>query len=132
MKAAAFFGAGPRLAHALSLRPSTAVRQNELGVVAALLCGAGMVLLALMFLAWVRTSSLQTGYELHDLRTDVLRLRHERTALVLEVQTLKRPERLDAIAREKLSLFPPSPRRTVTLDDDAGIAAGAALAGGLP
>ena len=126
------------LSRALSQRPTaSSVARSDLPLTVALAFAVALVVCALLFLAWVRTAELRLGYELHSLRTDVLRLRHERTELAIEVQSLKRPERLDAIAREKLSLFPPSARRTISLDGDVVEGQGEpgahpALAGGRP
>ena len=118
----------------LALAPRQTASSSERSDLAIVVAGAtalALVVSALLFLAWVRAAQVRMGYEIHDLRSDVMRLRHERSELAIETQTLERPERLDAIAREKLSLFPPSARRVISWEDTLpDLASRGTLAGG--
>lgn len=94
---------------------------------------AALVASSLVFLGGVRVRQVQVGYRVHDLRTELLQLRHERAALDVERSALLRPSRLAEFARGSLQLGPVSAARAIRLEpavhtseDSAGTGSAAA------
>lgn len=106
--------------------PST---RSDLALVLAAALSATLLAASLLLLVGVRVAQVQTGYRVHDLRTELLRLRHERAALDVEKATLLRPSRLAHLARTSLDLVPVDAARAVpamtTNAPDASNASGA-------
>jgi cell division protein FtsL len=76
----------------------------------------GIVLVALcMGQVWLRLQVTRLGYQLSDARQMQLRLEHERRELEIELATLRVPDRIDALARERLGMVPPRPGQVVIL-----------------
>ena len=68
----------------------------------------------LVFYSWERSKILEIGYQketLREVRDDHLR---REQSLVLEIQTLQTPKRIDRIAREYLGLVPLSAHQILT------------------
>jgi cell division protein FtsL len=65
-----------------------------------------MIGAALLFCLWVRSHIIQMGYEIQYIQEQQAALERTRSALVLQEQTLKYPERLEQIAREELGMSP--------------------------
>jgi cell division protein FtsL len=61
---------------------------------------------ALLFCLWVRSHITQMGYEIQRLQEQQAALERTKSALVVQEQTLKYPERLDQIARDELGMSP--------------------------
>jgi cell division protein FtsL len=68
---------------------------------------AGIVVASLLALIALKTSQVQAGYRIHDLRTELQRLRAATDQLEVEYHALTRPARLGKLAAE-LHLVPPS------------------------
>jgi cell division protein FtsL len=65
-----------------------------------------MIGAALLFCLWVRSHITQMGYEIQRLQEQQEALERTKTALILQEQTLKYPERLEQIARDELGMSP--------------------------
>ncbi len=65
-----------------------------------------MVAGALFFYAWIRSQIVSMGYTQQQLQAQEESLLREQRKLILEEQTLKNPERVDAIARAELGMTP--------------------------
>jgi len=83
-----------------------------------LLMVLGMLcLVALLFLAWQQFEVVRRGYEREELRTEIQHLAEVNRQLKLERATLRSPQRIDLIAREKLGLMSPSFHQVVVLSE---------------
>ncbi|MBI5494243.1 MAG: cell division protein FtsL [Deltaproteobacteria bacterium] len=77
------------------------------------LVAAVLVLVSVLFLAWVRVGSLHLGYELGRLRNEQDALMQESRALQLEMGTLRSPAELSRMARA-LGMVPPQAASVVS------------------
>ena len=88
-----------------------------------------MIGAALLFCLWVRSHITQAGYEIQRLQEQQAALERTRTALILQEQTLKYPERLEQIARDELGMSPVRLTQMLPLEvADAGRAGSTTLA----
>jgi cell division protein FtsL len=78
-------------------------------VIIALIMVAG----ALLFYSWVRSQIVNTGYESQRLFTEEKSLLRTQQSLILEEETLRNPERIDAIARNELKMTPLHPNQLI-------------------
>jgi len=60
----------------------------------------------LSFYLWIRSQMINIGYQSQQFTTKEETLKRAQGMLILEEQTLKNPERLDAIARTDLGMIP--------------------------
>jgi cell division protein FtsL len=72
-----------------------------------------MVAGALLFYSWVRSQIVNTGYESQQLFTEEKSLLRTQKSLILEEETLRSPERIDAIARNELKMTPLRPNQLI-------------------
>jgi len=77
--------------------------------------GALLVVGVSLLLVWVRLQVVHTGYELSAARHLAHRLEQEQRELELELATLTSPRRLEALARERLGMGPPTPGQIVSV-----------------
>lgn len=77
---------------------------------------AALLVLALLFSAWQHFELLRHGYELEELQR--VRAAEEETArrLRLEIETLKSPKRVEALASVKLHLVSPSRAEAIVIE----------------
>lgn len=77
---------------------------------------AGALLVMVLFWAWQQFELLQNGYRLEELQRE--RAAGEETArhLRLEIETLKSPRRIEAIATERLHLVVPTPEEAIVIE----------------
>ena len=73
---------------------------------------AGFLVVVLLFSAWQHFELLRHGYQIEEMQRD--RAAEEETGrrLRLEIETLKSPKRIEALATERLHLVAPSQRRS--------------------
>jgi cell division protein FtsL len=74
-----------------------------------LFMGSGMVYV------WTNFKSTQIGYDLSELEKEEMRLREINNKLKVELALLKSPQKLEAIATQKLGLIRPEPERIIVL-----------------
>lgn len=72
-------------------------------------------LLIFLFLAWQHFAVIRDGYQGELLKREVSQLSEENSQLVLERASLRRPERIDLIARRELGLCAPAHDQIVVL-----------------
>ena len=63
----------------------------------------------LIFHLWVRSQIIDTGYEIHKLTKYEENLTREMERLVVKVESLQSPDRIDRIARGRLGMEPLRP-----------------------
>lgn len=82
-------------------------------LVASALCGVGL------FHTWTRVAVLERSRELGEAKRDGERLASELTKLNIEAAALQNVLRVDAQARTRLNMAPPSPDRLILLETQA-------------
>jgi cell division protein FtsL len=76
------------------------------------------VLIVLAFsTVWLRLSVVHTTYEVDQANKTLHNLKLESEKLELKVAQLRSPRRLEALARTKFKLSPPTPERLIQLKD---------------
>jgi cell division protein FtsL len=78
-------------------------------------CGALLTLGALFFV-WQRYQFIRLGFEVGALRQRQAELQERIEPLEVEAEYLARPERIEAIARERLGMRPPSPSQVIVIE----------------
>jgi cell division protein FtsL len=69
---------------------------------------AGLVVVAVMFWTWQHFELLRHGYKLEELQKQQVAEEDVARHLRLEIETLRSPKRIEAIARGKLNLVTPT------------------------
>lgn len=77
--------------------------------------GALLTLGALVFI-WQRYQFLSLGFEVSALRERRAALSEQIKPLEVEAEYLSRPERIEALARERLGLQPPAPGQVIVVE----------------
>ena len=76
------------------------------------------VLIAFAFsTVWLRLSVVHTTYELDQANKTLNNLKLESEKLELKVAQLRSPRRLEALARQKFKLSPPTPDKLIQMKD---------------
>jgi cell division protein FtsL len=76
------------------------------------------VLIALSFsTVWLRLTVVHTTYELDQANKTLNNLKLEKEKLELRVAQLRSPRRLEALAREKFKLLPPTPEKLIRMKE---------------
>lgn len=57
-----------------------------------------LVMSSVLFLVWVRMAEIQAGYAVYQLQGEKVRLRQTKSALEVEIASLRRPDRLHRLA----------------------------------
>jgi cell division protein FtsL len=73
---------------------------------------------ALLFYSWVQSQIVNIGYQSQKLFNEEEALRRTEKWLILEEETLRSPERIDAIARNELGMMPLRPNQIITSQPD--------------
>ena len=76
-----------------------------------------------VFYLWQRYQFIRLGYEVERLRADKSRLEEIIEPLRVEAEYLARPQRIEALARERLGMRPPTSRQVIRLESDVPLAA---------
>ena len=71
--------------------------------------------MAMLLHAWVRTAVTEQGYALSRLSAEWHELSREHERLQLQAAELKRPQRIEELARSRLNMGPPALDRVVVL-----------------
>ena len=74
-----------------------------------------LVAAAMLLHAWVRTRVTEQGYKLSRLSADYRDLTREHEALQIKAAEMKSPQRIEELARTRLSMGPPAIDRVVVL-----------------
>jgi hypothetical protein len=81
----------------------------------ACITGVGLVVASLVLLVLMRMGDLQAGYDLYALQKRKVELTQEKSALLLELAALKRPDRLARIGT-RLGLAAPRADQVLRVD----------------
>ncbi|MBI1909766.1 MAG: cell division protein FtsL [Deltaproteobacteria bacterium] len=74
-----------------------------------------------LFYVWSRIQTLEKGYRLGELRKTHDELKEIYHSLSLEAATLKSPQRLETIGRERFGLVPPRESQLIFLSETTGL-----------
>jgi cell division protein FtsL len=77
---------------------------------------AGFLVLVLLFSAWQHFEILRHGYQIEELQREKAAEEETARRLRLEIETLKSPKRIEAVATEKLHLVAPSRDDAVVIE----------------
>ena len=77
---------------------------------------AGFLVLVLLFSAWQHFEILRHGYQIEELQREKAAEEEITRRLRLEIETLKSPKRIEAVATEKLHLVAPSRDDAVVIE----------------
>jgi cell division protein FtsL len=88
-------------------------RQRELWRSAGL---AGFLVVVLLFSAWQHFELLRHGYQIEELNRELVAEEETGRQLRLEIDTLRSPKRIEALAMERLRLVAPSSDEAVVLE----------------
>src|SRR5919108_4733801 len=88
-------------------------RQRELWKSVAI---AGFLVLALLFSAWQHFELLRHGYQIEEMQRERAAEEEAGRRLRLEIETLKSPKRIEALATERLHLVAPSRDDAVVIE----------------
>lgn len=80
----------------------------------AAIIGTASVVASVVLLVWVRMADVQAGYEVYRLQREKVKLRQAQSALEVELASLRRPDRLHELARER-GLLPPAAERVLRI-----------------
>jgi cell division protein FtsL len=97
------------------------VEKSDFATVVTLVTAAAIVVASLLLLVWVRTAQIKVGYRVHDLESEMLKLKQERAALEVERASLLRPARLAELSRTTLGLAPVEATRVVDVAALGGV-----------
>jgi cell division protein FtsL len=77
------------------------------------------VLIAFAFLTvWLRLTVVKTTYELNQANKTLHNLKLENEQLELKVAQMRSPRRLEALAKQKFKLTPPTPDRIISIKEN--------------
>ncbi len=82
---------------------------------AATVAGCALVASAMLLHAWVRTRVTEEGYQLSRSSAEYRELMREHESLQIRAAELKSPQRIEELARTRLSMGPPAMDRVVVL-----------------
>jgi len=77
---------------------------------------ASVLVAMFLFSAWQRTQLLRHGYQIEELQRQRAAEEEAGHQLRLEIDTLKSPKRIEALATERLHLVAPSPDEAIVIE----------------
>ena len=77
---------------------------------------------------WIRIQVIQRGYEVCRMRKESTELKQQKNRLAAEVEVLKEPSRLEAVARERFGMRLPQSDEIVIVNEGGVVAPAEALA----
>ena len=97
----------------LIVREVDEARQRELWKSVAI---AGLLVIVLLFSAWQRTELLRHGYRVEQMQREKTAEEERGRQLRLEIDTLKSPKRIEALATGRLHLIAPSRDEAIVIE----------------
>jgi cell division protein FtsL len=88
-------------------------RQRELWKTVAM---AGLIVLVFLFSAWQRTELLRHGYQIEEMQKQRAAEEELGRHLRLEIETLRAPDRIEALATGRLHLVAPSRDEAIVIE----------------
>jgi cell division protein FtsL len=86
---------------------------DDVRILLASVAGASLIIASLVFLVWTKMTQVQTGYKIHSLQVELMELRYERNALLVELSSLNRPGRLEKFAKQDFGMAFPLPSQVI-------------------
>ena len=77
---------------------------------------AGFLVIVLLFSAWQHFELLRHGYQIEQMNRDRAEQEEIGRQLRLEIDTLKSPRRIEALATQQLRLVTPSPDEAIVIE----------------
>ena len=77
---------------------------------------AGFLVVVLLFSAWQHFELLRHGYQIEEMQRDRAAEEEAGRRLRLEIETLKSPKRIEALATQRLHLVAPSQEEAIVLE----------------
>jgi len=77
---------------------------------------AGFLVLVLLFSAWQHFEILRHGYQIEQAERERAAEEETRRRLLLEIETLRSPKRIEALATERLHLVAPSRDEAIVIE----------------
>ena len=99
-------------------RPQRQPRSERAARLALVLLCAGLITVGAVFYIWQRFQYIRLGFEVATRRAELQVLERRLEPLQVEADFLSRPERIDALARDKLGLVPPVPSQVIVVEQD--------------
>ena len=75
----------------------------------------GLFIAELLFYTWCRVQSMQTRYEISELKVRQQRLVAHQDSLKIELARLKSPKRIAKIAKQQLGLITPTSKQLIII-----------------
>ena len=75
----------------------------------------GLFIAELLFYTWCRVQSMQTRYEISELKVRQQRLVAHQDSLKIELVRLKSPKRIAKIAKQQLGLITPTSKQLIII-----------------
>ena len=75
----------------------------------------GLFIAELLFYTWCRVQSVQTRYEISELKVSQQRLVAHQDSLKIELARLKSPKRIAKIAKQQLGLIAPTSKQLIII-----------------
>ena len=88
-------------------------RQRELWKLVAM---AGLIVVVLLFFAWPHFELIRNGYQIEQLQQERSAQEELTRKLRLEVESLKSPKRIEALATERLHLVSPGQGEAIVIE----------------
>ena|SRR6267378_6687457 len=77
---------------------------------------AGFLVLVLLFSAWQHFEILRHGYQIEQVERERAAEEETKRRLLLEIETLRSPKRIEALATERLHLVAPSRDEAIVIE----------------
>ncbi len=87
--------------------------RDDVRILLASVTAVSLIIASLVFLVWAKMTQVQTGYKIHALQVELMELRYERNALLVELSSLSRPDRLEKIAKQDFGMAFPLPSQVI-------------------
>jgi cell division protein FtsL len=95
------------------VREMDQARQRELWTLAGI---AGFVVLVVLFAAWQHFELLRHGYQVEQMQKERASLEDAARQLRLEIETLRSPKRIEALATQQLHLVAPTRNEAIVIE----------------
>jgi cell division protein FtsL len=95
------------------VREMDQARQRELWTLAGI---AGFVVLVLLFSAWQHFELLRHGYQVEQMKKERASEEDAARRLRLEIETLRAPKRIEALATQQLHLVAPTRNEAIVIE----------------
>ncbi len=92
---------------------------NRVATLAQILLCAALITVGAVFYIWQRYQYIRVGFDVAEQQARLVELERRMEPLEVELDFLSRPDRIDALARQKLGLRTPRPSQIIVVEKDA-------------